>query len=267
MVGKESAPEHSMSRAGMSRAVPYDMARLRRGELLAVVPAYNESGNLARVVDELRRLSAAIDILVVNDGSTDGTANLLPRLDVEWLTLARRVGVGGAVRAGLRYALEHRYSYVVRIDGDGQHRVSDIRWLLEPVASSRLDAVIGSRFMVRRRRRPTLLRGAQTLLAAFLSVTTRTRVTDPTSGFCVFGERAVRLLARHHPSGYAEPELILLLHRNGLRFGEVPIRTRPRREGQSSLTPGRAVLAAGRTLLALLVVPTRRLVAESRDLV
>ena len=260
-----TSPLHSMQR---SRAVPaktYRIGDLQPRELLAVVPAYNESGSLLRVVGELRRLSPMIDVLVVNDGSTDETEELLPTLGVAWLTLPRRVGVGSAVRAGLRYAVERGYKFVVRIDGDGQHRVADIRRLLEPVASNRLDAVIGSRFMRRRRRRPTLLTCAQALLAAFISVTTRTRITDPTSGLCVFGERALRLLSRHHPTGYAEPELILLLHRNGLRFGELPIRIRPRLQGRSSLTPGRALFAIGRTMLALIVVPTGRVAAESRE--
>ena len=274
-IRKAPSPVHSMRRSEAVGAVCYGMAGLRPGQLLAVVPAYNESGNLARVVAELRRLSPAIDVLVVNDGSTDTTAEMLPQLGVRWLTMPTRVGVGGAVRAGLRYAVEHGYKCVVRIDGDGQHRVTDIRRLLEPVAANRMDVVIGSRFItaraasaprVRRARRwPTVLRTAQALLAVFISVITRTRITDPTSGFCVFGERALRLLARHHPTGYAEPELILMLHRNGLRFGEVPIRMRPRLGGRSSLTPGRALVAIGRTVLALLVVPARRLVTESRE--
>jgi glycosyltransferase involved in cell wall biosynthesis len=262
---RATSPLHSMRRRQTVTAKTCALADLRPRELLAVVPAYNESGSLRRVVGELRRLSTAIDVLVVNDGSTDGTAELLPTLGVAWLTLPRRVGVGGAVRAGLRYAVDRGYKHVVRIDGDGQHRVADIRRLLEPVVGNRLDAVIGSRFMGRRRRRLTLLRCAQALLAAFISFTTRTRITDPTSGFCVFGERALRLLARHHPTGYAEPELIMLLHRNGLRFGEVPIRIRPRLKGRSSLTPGRALIAVGRTILALIVVPTGRLSAEPRE--
>ena len=226
-------------------------------QLLVVVPAYNEADNLPHVVRQLRRVVPWADVLVVNDGSTDRTADVLPGLGVAWLTMSTRVGVGGAVRAGLRYALQHGYRYAARIDGDGQHRVSDIRRLLARVASGEIDAATGSRFL-RRPARMTLLRAAQMVLGAFLSMATGRRVTDPTSGLFVAGPRALRLLARHHPTGYAEPELILLLHRNGLRIGEVPIHSRPRRRGRTSLTPGRAVVACGRTLLALLVVPPRR---------
>ena len=262
---RSSLPAHSMVRRADTSLPSIDVSHLTSGQMLAVVPAYNEVENLNRVVGELRRLAPGIDVLVVNDGSTDATGDVLPQLGVRWLTMAARVGVGGAVRAGLRYALRNGYSYVVRIDGDGQHRTSDIRRLLEPVVTDRLDVVIGSRFLARRRRRLTVLRGAQALLAVCLTAATKRRITDPTSGFYLFGPRALRLLAHHHPTGYAEPELLLLLHRNGLRAGEVPIRIRPRLKGRTSLTPLRALVAVGRTLVALFVAPARRAVMDGGE--
>ena len=262
-----SQPAHSMRRCGASAPSASVTARAPRSEtrgLLVVIPAYNEVDSLPRVVRQLRRVLPWADVLVVNDGSTDGTADLLPGLGVAWLTMSTRVGVGGAVRAGLRYAVQHGYEWAARIDGDGQHRVADIRRLLAPVAAGDLDAVTGSRFL-RGRARMTLLRGAQVLLGACLRLAIGRRITDPTSGFCVLGRRALHLLARHHPTGYAEPELILLLHRHGLRVAEVPIHGRPRRSGRTSLTPGRAVVACGRTLLALLVVAPRREIAGASE--
>jgi hypothetical protein len=180
------------------------------------------------------------------------------------LTLPQRVGVGGAVRAGLRYASREHYEYVVRIDGDGQHRACDIARMLAPVAAGRLDASIGSRFLRRSRRQLTIRRIAQAALAGCLTIWTGRRFTDPTSGLWLFGPRAVRLLGRHHPTGYAEPELILFLCRNGLRVGEVPIRVRRRLAGLTSLTPARAGVALARTLLALVMVPARGTVDRQR---
>ena len=233
------------------------------------MPAFNETLNLTRVVRELRRAAPDLDILVVNDGSTDGTTDLLPTLGVDWLTLPQRVGVGGAVRAGLRYAAREGYDYVVRVDGDGQHRACDVARLLAPVVQGRLDASIGSRFVGRARSRGQRLsprRLSQAALAACLTIWTGRRFTDPTSGFWLFGPRAVRLLGRHHPAGYAEPELVLFLCRNGLRVGEVPIRMRPRLAGRTSLTPARAALAFAGTILALLMVPIRGIVeGQSHD--
>ena len=256
-------PSHSMARPTHrhGRTAGWALDEPGPHRLLAVVPAFNEAKNLARVVRDLRRHAPLVDVLIVNDGSTDDTAELLEGLGVGWLTLTERVGVGGAVRAGLRCAARNGYHYVVRVDGDGQHRASQIATLFRPVAADRLDAVIGSRFLDRR---PGLTprRAAQWVLAAGLSALTRQRITDPTSGFCLFGPRAVRLLGRHHPTGYAEPELLLLLSRNGMRFGEEPIRMRPRLAGRTSLTLPRTAVALARTLLALVIVPTRRMLGD-----
>jgi hypothetical protein len=261
---RRPSPLHSMRRRSSPVIAPAGRWAddLQPHVLLAVVPAFNEGANLPRVVRELRAQAPLIDILIVNDGSTDETGELLPRLGVQWLTLPERVGVGGAVRAGLRYAQRRGYEFVVRMDGDGQHRPCDIGRLLAPVMAGRADAVIGSRFMRRGRWRPGALRTAQSALAICLTLLTRQRITDATSGFCVFGPRAVALLGRHHPTGYAEPELLLLLNRNGLRFAQVPIRIRPRLAGRTSLTPARALVAFARTMLAIVVVPMRRVLAE-----
>lgn len=244
-------------------SAPIDVRRdLTAGSLLAIVPAYNEAASLPRVVADLRRTIPAADILIVNDGSSDGTGALLPSLGVAWLTLSQRVGVGGAVRAGLLYGARRGYRYAARVDGDGQHRACDIGRLLRPVVAGRADAAIGSRFMTRRGG-PGLRRMSQSALGLFLTVLTGRRVTDPTSGFWLFGTRALAMLGTHHPGGYAEPELVLLLNRTGLRVTEVPIRVRPRVSGRTSLTASRAALALARTALALLVVPFRR-VARSQ---
>jgi glycosyltransferase involved in cell wall biosynthesis len=186
---------------------------------------------------------------------------LLPTLGVRWLTLSQRLGVGGAVRAGIQYAKRAGYEYVVRVDGDGQHRACDILPVLAPVAAGRADVALGSRFLHRRHDSAAgFRRVSQALLAAGLSAVTRKRVTDPTSGFWLFGPRALRLLSGHHPAGYAEPELLLFLSRNGLTVCEVPIRMRPRIAGRTSLTTTRTALALARTMLAFVVVPFRQMV-------
>ncbi|MEN3336595.1 MAG: hypothetical protein V7647_271 [Acidobacteriota bacterium] len=256
---RHRGPSHSMPRR--PAVVPAAAARAARGaispgSLLVVVPAFNEASNLPRVISDVRRALPAADILIVNDGSTDDTDDLLRSLGVPWLTMSQRVGVGGAVRTGIRYAARRGYQYVVRVDGDAQHRGCDIGRLLVPVLSGHSHAALGSRFLARGSG-AGLRRMSQSALAGLLTLLTRRRVTDPTSGFWLFGPRALRLLARHHPGGYAEPELVLLLSRNGLRVAEVPIRMRPRLSGRTSLTAPRAVIALARTVLALVVVPFR----------
>jgi len=223
--------------------------------VLALVPAHNEAASLAAVVAELREARSDLDILIVDDGSTDGTAELLQRLDVRSLRCAERIGVGGAVRAGLRCAAQRQYDVVVRLDGDGQHRAADIARLLTPIEGGRADVVLGSRYLEPPLERGGLARATTRLLASCLSTCVGETVTDPTSGFYALGRDAIRMLAEHHPPGYPEPELRLLLSRSALRVVEMPVSARPRLTGRSSLTPRLLVSAAARVALALVVFP------------
>jgi len=223
--------------------------------LLALIPAHNEAANLAQVVTEIRTRYPAAEIVVVDDGSTDGTLALLERMGVRWLHWPERRGVGCAVRAGLRYASMLGFDVVLRLDADGQHDVEAADRLLAPIRAGVADAVIGSRFT--RRPHGRSAGPIHRSLAAVLSAVTNRVVTDPTSGFWAMGPRAVSLLAEHHPRGYPEPELHLLLSRNALHVREVHVRARARLSGRSSLTPARLVAAAARVLLALVIVPLR----------
>ncbi len=226
------------------------------GRGLVLIPAHNEVASIARVIRDIRRSQPSLDILVVDDASTDGTGEAIDREGARRVSLPLRGGVGGAVRTGILYAVRHGYDYAVRMDGDGQHRACDIARLLVPIANGRADAVVGSRYArARRARRQGVTKRA---LAASLSLLVGRRVTDPTSGSWAFGPRAIDLLRRIHPTGYPEPELFLLLDGNRLRVEEVPIRVRPRTTGRTSLTWPRTGHALARTLLALVVVPLRR---------
>jgi len=222
---------------------------------LCIIPAHNEAANLGAVVAELRAERPDLDILVVDDGSTDRTMAIVPMLGVSWLQLTDRLGIGNAMRAGVRYALRQGHDAVIRIDGDGQHRAEDIDALLTPVSAGHADIAIGTRYHEGgATRKPRVI----SALAALLSALTGRLVTDPTSGFYALGPRAIRILAEHHPTGYPEPELRLFLRRNALSVVEVGVQPRARLMGRSSLTSGRLAAAAARVLLALVIVPLRR---------
>ena len=236
--------------------------------ILVLIPAHNEASTLAGVVSDIRDWHAGLDLLVIDDGSTDATPEVLRELDVRWLRLPERLGVGSAIRAGLRYANRAGYDAVVRLDGDGQHRAEDIERLIVPLSRRRADVVLGSRYTVATREdgRVGLLVLLKRILGGCLSKLTGRSVTDPTSGFCALGPRAVRLLADHHPTGYPEPELHLLVSRHALRVVEVPIRSRERLGGRTSLTPWRTVKAAARVVLAMVIVPLRGTMEEIEEL-
>ena len=227
---------------------------------LVLIPAYNEAVNLPSVIQDLRTILPAADVLVINDASTDETASRLPALGVQWLTLAQRVGVGGAQRAGVRYAGRRGYTIVGRLDGDGQHRAVDLRRLVRLVSRGRADAAIGSRYSTPRLRRERAV--WQRLLSAALTLVTRTRVTDPTSGIWAFGSRVLPLLEEEHPGGYPEPELRLLLARHRMRVLEVGVPAQDRQAGRTSLTPVRSTIAFARTAIALLLAAADGLVPD-----
>ena len=224
---------------------------------LVLIPAHNEAASLTLVVRELRAIVPDAELLIVDDGSVDGTWRLAESLGVRWLRLHERVGVGGAVRAGLRYAAKLGYEIVVRVDGDGQHHPEAIESLVAPILADRADVILGSRFTEQTGRRAGLVRR---LLAGCLTFLTGRSVTDPTSGFCAFGARAIEMLCEHHPTGYAEAELLLFSSRNGLRAQEVPVGVRERVAGSTTLTPSRRLAASARIALAMVVVPLRAVV-------
>jgi glycosyltransferase involved in cell wall biosynthesis len=231
--------------------------------VLALIPAHNEAASLPMVVGELRHRRRDLDILVVDDGSSDETTARLRELGVRWLHWPERRGVGRALRAGLRYAARQGYAIVVRLDADGQHDVDDIERLLAPLHAGRADVALGSRFVAANRsRHPGPI---QRSLGALLSMITRRTVTDPTSGFWALGPRAVTLLVDHLPGGYPEPELQLFLSRNGMRVVEVEVQWRDRLHGHTSLTPFRLVAAAARTALAMIIVPFRATLRSTDD--
>jgi glycosyltransferase involved in cell wall biosynthesis len=222
------------------------------------------------VIEELRSRHPELDVVVIDDGSTDGTSELLTELGVAWLRFPQRMGIGSAIRAGVGYARRRGYGAAIRIDGDGQHGASDVGRLLAPIVAGEADVVLGSRFVdARSQPRPGVMSGAcpapttlQRALGLCLSGLTGTRVSDPTSGFYALGPAAMRVLAEHHPTGYPEPELRLLLSRTRLRVREVAVEAWPRRAGRTSLTPLRLAAAALRVLLAMVIVPLRGRLGE-----
>ena len=229
-------------------------------KVLALIPARNEADSLPAVIASLRHEQPGVEILVVDDASTDSTGETLAALGVEYLRLCEHLGVGSAIRAGLRYAQRKGIDIVVRVDGDGQHPAGEIGRLIAPILSHDADAAVGSRFgdAAGYRTPPGVRRTGQRVVSAWVSAASGVRVTDATSGFWAFGARAIRLLADEHPTGYPEPELLLLLARSGLKVAEVHIRMNQRLAGQTTLTAGRLGLACAITALALLVMPLRQ---------
>src|SRR3954451_7904522 len=234
------------------------MQSLRR---VAIVPAMNEEENVGRVVDELRAFDPALDVVVVDDGSFDRTAEVAREHGARVLRLPFNLGIGGAVQTGFRFAFENGYDLAVRIDGDGQHDPAQLDVILAPVLSGEADIAVGSRFASTDGsgyRSSRSRRVGIRLLAWVVSRIVRHRVTDTTSGFQALNRRAIALFARDYPHDYPEVEATVMVFRHRLRWVEVPVSMRERGGGRSSITALRSVYYMAKVLLAIFVGLFRR---------
>lgn len=228
--------------------------------ILVIVPAFNESRNLPAVARALRERSPQCDVCVVDDGSTDETAQVAASLGLTVLRLPANLGIGGAVQTGYLWARDGGYDVAVQVDGDGQHDPGYLDAAVAPIADGAADVVIGSRFLAVGGFESTAVRRAGIrYLSWVLRLRCGARVTDPTSGFRAAGRCAIELFARHYPSDYPEPEAIALATSHHLRVAEVPVRMRERAHGRSSITPLRTVYYLVKVSLALVILPGRGL--------
>jgi glycosyltransferase involved in cell wall biosynthesis len=224
---------------------------------LAIVPAFNESASISRVVEELRLHAPGFDVVVVDDGSTDETSDRARSAGAEVLRHPYNLGIGGAVQSGYMYAAERGYDIAMQVDGDGQHDPRCLAFLLEHLeAHPELDMVTGSRFLAAdgdgfRSSAPRRL-GIR-IFSWVLSRIVGQQVTDPTSGLRMAGRRGIELFARDYPHDYPEVEAVLLMHAHQLASVELPVKMRERTAGVSSINSTRSAYYMIKVLLAVFV--------------
>lgn len=217
------------------------------------MPAFNEEATVADVVREALAAIPGVTVLVVDDGSTDATSDSARAAGARVATLPFNLGVGGAMRAGFRYAIENDFEVVVQIDADGQHDPSEVPTLVAALAEH--DLVLGARFAGQgdyRVRGPR--QWAMKTLAVTLSGLARVKLTDTTSGFRASGPRAIRLFADHYPAEYLGDtiEALVIAARCRFRIAQVPVAMRARAGGTPSHNPLKSAAYLARAVMALL---------------
>lgn len=226
---------------------------------LIIMPAWNEEEVIGSTIRELQSTMPAYDLLVVDDGSTDDTSRIARAAGASVLQLPYNMGVGGAMRAGFKYAQRLDYDRAIQVDADGQHDPRDIERVLEGLAQA--DISIGARFAERgtyKAKGPR--RWAMGMLAGMFSRVSKTRLTDVTSGFRAANRRAIAQYCRYFPAEYLGDTVdsLAMALRAGLSVTQVPVEMRERQAGTPSNNPWKSAIYLVRSMFAFFISMTRK---------
>lgn len=226
---------------------------MEQAKILIVIPAFNEQGNIQKVIWDVRESGPNYDILVINDCSLDATsANARKAEGVKVVDLPYNLGIGGAVQTGFKYANAHGYDYMVQVDGDGQHMPKEVRKLYEAMVKNGSDTVIGSRFLDIKSFQTSWSRRMGIKVFYYLfRLLIQTKITDGTSGFRMYNKKSIQILAKYYSDDYPEPDAIILLKKHGLRISEVGVEMRAREHGASSITPLKSFYYMAKVILSI----------------
>ncbi|MEE8716191.1 MAG: glycosyltransferase family 2 protein [Coriobacteriales bacterium] len=226
----------------------------RSSDVLVIIPAHNEEGGILDVVEGVLAVRPAVDYVVVNDGSSDGTGRLCHDNGVNVIDLPTNLGLAGAFRTGMKYADRHGYRFAVQVDADGQHDPSVIPEMRERAIQG-ANIVLGTRALGEGRRMSMRALGSR-LISAVMFLITGKHISDPTCGLRLFDAPIIADFARRSYFS-PEPDTIAHLIRRGARVAEVKIPDLQRETGSSYLTLSRSVGYMARVLVSLLVFPRR----------
>lgn len=220
-------------------------------KVLVIVPAYNEEACLASAIDALTSTCPDVDYVIVNDGSSDRTADIIRERGFNGINLPVNTGLTSGFKAGMKYAFRHGYDAAVQYDADGQHLPTFIPTMAEALEREGADIVIASRVLSGEAIGG--LRGlGSRLISLLIRLTAHVTITDPTSGMRMYSTRMIERFATSFDCA-PEPDTIALVARRGFKVIEIPAQMQERQGGESYLNMGNAIGYMARTCLSILM--------------
>lgn len=217
-------------------------------KVLLIVPAYNEQDSITDTINCLEsyksKVSYQLDYIIINDGSTDKTKDILKKERLSHINLLMNLGIGGAVQTGFKFALKNNYDIAVQFDGDGQHDINSLDNLLMPIIHNQADMVVGSRFIIPKNSKfqtSFMRRLGNKIISFCIKLVTGKKIYDTTSGFRAINFKIIKLFAARYPSKYPEPESIVYAIKKRMRVQECTVNMFEREAGESSITPIKSV--------------------------
>ena len=207
-------------------------------KVLIIVPAYNEALNIEKTVKNIQKDAKDCDYIVINDGSSDNTQEILEKNNFNHIKLVNNLGIGGAVQTGYKYAYDNGYDIAIQFDGDGQHDINYVPNICEPLISGKADMCIGTRYLDKSSSefQSTFMRRlGSNIISICIRILCGKRITDPTSGFRAVNKKIIEKFAKDYPTEYPEPESTVSLLVNGYKVEEVPVSMNEREGGVSSI--------------------------------
>ena len=234
---------------------------MKKSKILIIIPAYNEEANIEKTIAGINNSKVKVDYIVINDGSSDKTKDILAKNNFSHINLVHNLGIGGAIQTGYKYALTNDYDIAIQFDGDGQHDISYIEDLINPIVERQADFVIGSRFIKNKKSKfqSTGARRAGIKIISFLiKLFTGSEITDPTSGFRAASKEVIKQFASDYPTEYPEPESLTSILKADYKIVEVPVEMNERSGGKSSIYSWKSIYYMLNVCLSIFVTGIKR---------
>lgn len=235
-------------------------------KVLLIVPAYNEEKNILKTYKDIVKYNnnnkkEKYDIIVINDGSTDKTKEIIEENNIPHINLIHNLGIGGAVQTGYKYAYENNYDIAVQLDADGQHDINYVKNIIKPIVAEKYDLVIGSRYIDKNASDFKSTKARQygiKIISFIMKIVAKKKIYDTTSGFRACNKKIIKKFSNNYPTEYPEPITNTELLKQGYSIKEVPVSMRARAGGKSSIRSWKNLYYMINVCLSIMMISIRR---------